>query len=56
MSFDIRCFIVIYCDINGFFSYKINTNLSSRVGHLNPAWNDPEESDDEKLDVSNSEL
>ncbi|XP_049273553.1 uncharacterized protein LOC119399267 [Rhipicephalus sanguineus] len=22
-------------------SYRINTNLSSRVGHLNPAWNEP---------------
>lgn len=35
---------------DGDLRYKINTHISSRVGHLNPAWNDPEECDDEKLD------
>jgi len=40
--------------------YEINTNLSSRVGHLNPSWND-KEADEEKqfekaLDMVGSEF
>lgn len=35
---------------DGELRYRISTNLSSRVGGLNPSWNEPDQASDENLD------
>jgi hypothetical protein len=34
-----------------FTRYKISTNLSARVGYFNPAWNDPNPTEKEEVDL-----
>ncbi|CAF4014031.1 unnamed protein product, partial [Rotaria sp. Silwood2] len=43
-------------DIGENMKYKIHTNLSTRVGYFNPAWNDPNPAEKEEIDPSGSIL
>ena len=43
-------------DLFGPFRYKINTNLSARVGHFNPAWNDPNPNEKEEVNRIDADM